>query len=52
MALVGLIDDLLKVRKNRNLGLKPTNKIFLQILVGSIVSLYFYNLDYLSLIHI
>ena len=38
MATVGLIDDLLKVR----------NKIFLQILVGSFVSLYFYNLDYSS----
>ena len=44
MASVGLIDDLLKVRKNRNLGLRARNKIFLQILVGSFVSLYFYNL--------
>ena len=48
MASVGLIDDLLKVRKNRNLGLRARNKIFLQILVGSFVSLYFYNLDYSS----
>ena len=29
MACVGLIDDLLKVRKNRNLGLRARNKIFL-----------------------
>ncbi len=48
MASVGLIDDLLKVRKNRNLGLRARNKIFLQILVGSFVSLYFYYLDYSS----
>ena len=48
MACVGLIDDLLKVRKNRNLGLRARNKIFLQILVASITSFYFYYLDYSS----
>ena len=48
MAFVGLIDDLLKVRKNRNLGLRARNKIFFQLLVGSLISLYFYNLEYSS----
>ena len=43
-----LVSVILKVRKNRNLGLRARNKIFLQILVGSFVSLYFYNLDYSS----
>ena len=30
MGIVGFVDDYLKVKKSRNLGLKPRNKLFLQ----------------------
>ncbi len=45
MGFVGLIDDFLKVNKNRNLGLKSRNKFILQILVALLGSYYFYFLD-------
>ena len=45
MGMVGLIDDYLKVNKNRNLGLKARNKFLLQTLVASVASYYFYFLD-------
>jgi len=38
MGFVGLIDDYLKVNKNRNLGLKARNKFLFQTLVASIAS--------------
>jgi len=46
MGLVGLIDDLYKVKEGRNLGLKPTQKFLLQLIIGVIASYYFYNLGY------
>ena len=45
MGLVGLVDDYLKVKQNRNLGLKARNKFILQTLVALIASYYFYFLD-------
>ena len=45
MGLVGLADDYLKVKQNRNLGLKARNKFILQTLVALIASYYFYFLD-------
>ena len=45
MGIVGLIDDYLKVNKNRNLGLKARNKFLLQTFVASVASYYFYFLD-------
>ena len=45
MGFVGLIDDYLKVNKNRNLGLRATNKFYLQTFVGILGSYYFYFLD-------
>ena len=46
MGLVGLIDDLYKVKEGRNLGLKPKQKFLLQLIIGVIASYYFYNLGY------
>ena len=46
MGLVGLIDDLYKVKEGRNLGLKPKQKFLLQLIIGAIASYYFYNLGY------
>tara|TARA_B100000700_G_scaffold238621_1_gene265120 strand:+ start:4342 stop:5400 length:1059 start_codon:yes stop_codon:yes gene_type:complete len=46
MALVGLIDDLLKVKAGRNLGFKPSQKITFQLLIGIISAYYFMVLDY------
>ena len=46
MGIVGFVDDYLKVKKNRNLGLKARNKLFLQTIVGCIASYYFFSLDY------
>ncbi len=48
MGIVGFFDDYLKVKKNRNLGLKARNKLFLQTIVGCIGSYYFFYLDYSS----
>ena len=45
MGFVGLIDDYLKVNKNRNLGLNAKNKLVLQTLVALLGSYYFYFLD-------
>tara|TARA_B100000902_G_C27316791_1_gene921823 strand:+ start:3117 stop:4175 length:1059 start_codon:yes stop_codon:yes gene_type:complete len=45
MALVGFLDDYLKVKKSRNLGLKATNKFILQTFVAVIACYYFYLLD-------
>ena len=42
MGLVGLVDDYLKVKQNRNLGLKARNKFILQTLVALLASYYFY----------
>ena len=48
MALVGLLDDFLKVKAGRNLGLKPSQKFSLQFLVGLISAYYFIYLNYES----
>ena len=48
MALVGLFDDLLKVKAGRNLGLKPSQKFSLQFLVSLIGVYYFIYLNYES----
>ena len=48
MGIVGFVDDYLKVKKSRNLGLKPRNKLFLQTIVGCVASYYFFSLDYSS----
>jgi len=45
MGIVGLIDDLFKVKAGRNLGLKPAKKFFLQTLVALISVLYFINIE-------
>ncbi len=39
---VGLIDDLIKATKHRSLGLRPWQKIFLQLLFAVIISFYAY----------
>ena len=46
MAMVGFIDDYLKVKAGRNLGLKPTQKFALQFLIGCISAYYFIFLNY------
>ena len=46
MALVGFIDDFLKVKAGRNLGLTPSQKFSLQFLVGLLSAYYFNYLDY------
>ena len=46
MALVGLLDDFLKVKAGRNLGLKPSQKLILQTLVGIVSAYYFLYLNY------
>ena len=46
MALVGLLDDFLKVKEGRNLGLKPSQKFSLQFLIGLISAYYFIYLNY------
>ena len=45
MSLVGLFDDLLKVNKKRNLGLKTFSKLNLQIIVSIICVLYFVSIS-------
>jgi len=52
MGLVGFLDDYLKVKKNRNLGLKARNKIILQTLVAFIACYYFYLLDDSSIFYL
>ncbi len=52
MGLVGFIDDYLKVKKNRNLGLKASNKIILQTIVAFIGCFYFYLLDNSSIFYL
>ncbi len=52
MALVGFLDDFLKVQKGRNLGLSAKNKLFLQIIVGSFISYYFYLWDYSTTLYL
>jgi len=46
MALVGLIDDYLKVKESRNLGLKAGQKFVLQLIAGITASIYIYSLGY------
>ena len=46
MAMVGFIDDYLKVKAGRNLGLKPSQKFALQFLIGCISAYYFIFLNY------
>ena len=46
MGLVGLIDDYLKVKESRNLGLKAGQKFLLQLIAGLAASLYIYSLGY------
>ena len=46
MGLVGLIDDYLKVKESRNLGLKAGQKFSLQLISGLAASLYIYSLGY------
>lgn len=46
MGLVGLIDDYLKVKESRNLGLKAGQKFSLQLIAGLIASAYIYSLGY------
>ena len=45
MSSVGLLDDLLKVRKKQNLGLTSKSKIILQLLVSLISVAYFINIS-------
>lgn len=40
---VGLIDDFLKIKNDRNLGLKPYQKIIFQLVISIIASVYAYN---------
>ena len=46
MAMVGLIDDYLKVKAGRNLGLKPSQKFALEFFVGCVSAFYFIFLNY------
>lgn len=46
MSLVGLLDDLLKIKAGRNLGLKPLQKFILQFSIGLVAVFYFINLNY------
>ena len=46
MAMVGLIDDYLKVKAGRNLGLKPSQKFSLQFFIGCVSAFYFIFLIY------
>ena len=52
MACVGLIDDYLKVRGNRNLGLTVKQKFSLQLLAGLFASIYIFNLGYSTNLYI
>ena len=46
MGFVGLIDDYLKVKESRNLGLKAGQKFALQLIAGLVASAYIYSLGY------
>ncbi len=46
MAMVGFVDDYLKVKAGRNLGLKPSQKFALQFLIGCFSAYYFIFLNY------
>jgi phospho-N-acetylmuramoyl-pentapeptide-transferase len=52
MSLVGFLDDYLKVKKGRNLGLSAKNKLTLQLIVASFVSYYFYSSDYSTTLYL
>ena len=52
MALVGLVDDYLKVKGNRNLGLTVKQKFGLQFLAGILAAVYIYNLGYSTQLYI
>ena len=52
MALVGLVDDYLKVKGNRNLGLTVKQKFVLQFLAGLLAAVYIYNLGYSTQLYI
>lgn len=41
--LIGFIDDFIIIKKKRNLGLNPKQKIIMQVILAAIVALYQYN---------
>ena len=49
-ALVGFLDDFIKIRLSRNEGLKPYQKIFFQLAVASIISVYAFFRGYAAVV--
>ena len=47
-SLIGFLDDFIKIKFNRNLGLRPYQKLLFQLLLSIIVSIYVYRSNIIS----